>query len=161
MHRCLWWHLQTSIQFCPRILHADHESSSVWLDAWNEVRWTLPAASETVSLSIASKHNRGCQSVVHSLPTLHMQFTCSLFSKTVNQHGSLPLHDSAACGSCARPMPQTGILTFAVQIMVCVYWPRRFRCIVCWIRKLNYFWNILMIPVLQGGELLKHKERTG
>lgn len=127
-----------------------YESSSVQLDAWNELKWTLPCSffQDCQPFNCIETYTRGCQSGVHSLPTPHMQFTCGLFSKTVNQHGSLPLRDSAACSSWARPMSHMGILSFAVQILVCIYWPRRFRCRFCWIRKLRYCWNILKIPVL-------------
>lgn len=51
IYRC--W-LSFALELC-----SSHESSSVWLEAWNEVRWTIPAAScQTVSLSTALKHTR-------------------------------------------------------------------------------------------------------
>ena len=78
---------------------------------WGEMNSTCSFFWDCQPFSCIEMYIRGCQSVVHSLPTPHMQFTCSLFSKTVNQDGSLPLRDSAACGSCARSMPQLGILT--------------------------------------------------
>lgn len=115
---------------------------------WGEANSTCSFFWDCQLFNYIETYSRGCQSVVRSLPTPHTRFTCGLFSKTVNQHSSLPLCDSAACGSCARPMPWRGILTFAVQILGCVHRPCRFRCMVCWIRKLSYCWNMLMVPVL-------------
>ena len=115
---------------------------------WGEVNSTCSFFRDSQPFNCTETYTRGCQSVVHSLPTPHTQFTCGLVSKAVNQHSSLLLRDSAACDSCARPMPQTGILTFAVQTLVCVYRPRRFRCTVCRISKFSYCWNRLPIPVL-------------
>lgn len=124
------------------------KAAQVWLDAWREVRWTLCSFFWDCQLFNSTEiHTRGCQKAVHSLPTPHMQFICSLFWKTLNQQRSMPLRDSDAYGSCARLRPQTVILTFAVQILVFVYWPHRFRCMVCWIRKLSYCWNMTIIPV--------------
>lgn len=96
-------------------LSTNHESSSVWLEAWNETRGTIPAAScETVNLSTALKHAR---EVAKGLFTHCPHLTRSLHVACFQRKSAWQLALMwLSCGSCTRPMPQTGILTFAVQI---------------------------------------------
>lgn len=124
------------------------KAAQVWLDAWNEVRWTLCSFfCECQPLNSTEIDTRGCQRVVHSLPTPHMQFTLRPVLKDTK---SAWYHDLTWL-RCIRLLCKTqasGILTSAVRILVCVYWAHRFiRCMVCWIRKLSYCWNVTMIPV--------------
>lgn len=112
-HRYLWWHLQMLAQFCPGTLH----------QSWKQL-------SETRGLKQGKMNNTcsflwdcqpfnytetGCQRALHTLPTTHMQLTY-MWPVSKDEISMVACPYVTHCGSCARPMPQTGILTFAVQI---------------------------------------------
>lgn len=110
--RCLWrYRPQLSFALEFSVLSMKVVSVTRCLK-WSEMNSTCSFFWDCQPFNCIETYRRGCQSVVHSLPTPRTQFACGLFSETVNQHGRLPLCDSAACGSCARPVPQSGILNF-------------------------------------------------
>lgn len=76
IYRC--W-LSFALKLCTK-----HEGSSVWLEARNEARWTISAAScGTVSLWTALKHTHEvAKGLFTHCPHLPCSFTCGLFPKT-------------------------------------------------------------------------------
>lgn len=119
--RCLWWHLQMSAQFCPGILCADHESSSVRRCLkWGKINSTCSSLWDPHPFSCTETHTIGSQRVAHGLPTPHTQLTHSLCSKTVNQDSGLPLLTQLHVALVQDLSLQTGTLTFVAQVLVCV-----------------------------------------